>query len=339
MLRLWACCLLLSAGCAEGSEETAVTDDGAADLSVESTPDPPDVPLPDPPDPGPATPDVETADVGSDLPPEDTAEALDADPDPIEEVLAEDTLEPEDTPEQDTEVVEEPDVPEVVEPPPPLWLLSIDNGTHMLQKVDVLTGATTDLCKLTTTFSYPSLTFNRNNVLYASRSGTFLDTIDPCTCEVEPVGTYGGFGGVNGITSDQTVNLFGVASNEDELISILGTKGIASTVGALGVNFGTGGAAWSDTLGALYAINGNDDSLYTVDTMTGVATLVTPLSKSFGTVGIELHPANDVIYACTSDAVLRSIDPVTGTVTEIGPMDQKSSCTNLAAPWKPIPCL
>jgi hypothetical protein len=59
----------------------------------------------------------------------------------------------------------------------------------------------------------------------------------------------------------------------------------------------------------------------------------------FFTVGIEMHPSNGIIYACTDYAMLLAVDPVTGLVTEIGQMDQALSCTNLAAPWLPIPCL
>ena len=73
--------------------------------------------------------------------------------------------------------------------------------------------------------------------------------------------------------------------------------------------------------------------------MTGLATFQVTLSKNFGTVGIELLPANNVIYACSSEADLLSVDPNTGVVTTIGPMNQSGSCTNLAAPWQPVPCV
>ena len=102
---------------------------------------------------------------------------------------------------------------------------------------------------------------------------------------------------------------------------------------------GTGGTTWSDALNGLYAIDGTSDTLYTLDPKTGAATKVVKLDKDFGSVGMELHPANNVIYACTTDAILYWVDPKTGKVTPIGPIGQNSSCTNLAAPWGPVKCV
>jgi len=229
-----------------------------------------------------------------------------------------------------------------------LWLLSIDNGTDFLQRIDVATGEATNLCKLPSTgtiggiftnISYPSLTFSRTNTLFASRSGNSLDAINPCTCEVVPIGSYGGPSGVNGITSDFGAGLFGVAVNQDETIAIDPNNGIAEIVGALGFNFGSTGATWSEAESLLYAIDATTDGLYKISPETGAATFVTTLTKDFGTVGIEMHPANGKIYACSSDAHLLEVDPITGVVTDIGDMDQMGSCTNLAAPWAKVDCI
>jgi len=323
-------------------DTTVVDDTGESDGT-----EPEDVPSPDIPF---DVPPPNDADPGMDVPPDSSNGDVAAD------INLEDTTTPTDVPTADTS----PDVPltdtgvvtdtiEDTSPPmPSLWLLSIDNGSKQLQRVDVDTGIGTNLCKLkpasgigSVTASYPSLTFSRNNVLYASRSGASLDVIDPCTCEVTSVGSYGGFSGVNGITSNQATDLFGVSSTSDDLIGIDTSNGLGSVIGdGLQVDFGTGGATWSDFGKTLYAINGNDESLYTIHPITGVATLVVALSKPFGTVGIELHPYNGVIYACTDFNPLREIDPLTGIVTEKpNPMGQVSSCTNLAAPWKPVACL
>ena len=224
-------------------------------------------------------------------------------------------------------------------PPEPLFLLSINNTTDTLEKIDVETGMGTDLCALDISQGYPSLTFSRDNVLFASRGGTALDVIDPCTCEVTPVASYGGYSGVNGITSDQGLNLFGVASTQDEFINISTSAGLAQSVGPLGVDFGSSGATWSEADQTVYAINASDDALYEVAPDTGVATMIAPLSLPFGTVGIEMHPANGVLYACSSAAILLQVDTLTGEVTEIGHTGQEGSCSNLAAPWKSVPCL
>ena len=225
------------------------------------------------------------------------------------------------------------------EPLPPAWLLSIDNPSKMLQKVDIFTGETEDLCQLNTNNSYPSLTFSRANTLYASRSGQALDIIDPCTCEITPVGDYGVWTGVNGITADNGVDLRGIASTQDETIEIDTQDGMAGLIGALGINFGTTGATWTDEFDGMWAINGNDDWLYQVDVETGMASQHVQLNYNFGTVGIEISAFNGVIYACSSAGDLLSVDPDTGMVEIIGDMGNAGSCTNLAAPFEPVGCI
>ena len=222
---------------------------------------------------------------------------------------------------------------------PPQWLLSINNDTRFLQKVSIVDATTTDLCKLPVDTSYPSLTFSRDNQLFASAAGAGLDLIDPCTCEVTPIGSYGmGIGGVNGITSDQGIELFGIATIQDIAIAIDTNIGTATPLGPLGYNFGTGGATWSDALKALYAIDGASDYLFTIDPGTGMATQEVKLSLDFGSVGIELHPGNGVIYACSSSPDLYTVDPKTGDVVSIGQMAQ-ITCSNLAAPYAPVACI
>jgi hypothetical protein len=219
-----------------------------------------------------------------------------------------------------------------------LWLLTIDNSTHTLKKVDVATAATTDVCQLATTQVYPSLTFSRFNGLYGSMGGSTLHKIDPCTCAITTVGSYGAYSGVYGITADKMDNLFGVATTQDWLISVSTASGQGTGVGALGFDFTTSGGTWSDLDQTIFAINGGDDGLYAVDPTLGTATLLGALDYDFGTVGIELHPANGVIYACSTEAHLLAVD-LSGQVHDIGDMNQGGSCTNLAAPWLAIPCL
>ena len=227
------------------------------------------------------------------------------------------------------------------------WLLTVDNSTKTLQKVNVETAETIDVCVLNDGTpaggllampTYPSLTFSRFNGLYASQQGGSLDQIDPCTCEITPIGPYGDYSGIYGITSDEGDNLYGVATVQDWLVAISTDDGHGHGVGPLGYDFTTAGATWSDVNETLFAINGGTDGLYTIEPTTGVSTLLSALDYDFGTVGIELHPANGVIYACSSDAHLLSVD-LDGKVTDIGDMGQGGSCTNLAAPWMPVPCL
>lgn len=209
----------------------------------------------------------------------------------------------------------------------------------MLQKISTVDGTTVDLCKLSSNDSYPSLTFSRENLLYASRGGTALDVIDPCTCQVTQVGSYGGgLSGVNGITSDQGLGLYGQASTQDVLFSIDTGSGVGTIIGPLGVNFGTSGATWSDAIQDLYAIEGSTDMLYRVDHLTGKATMLVKLNYNFANVGIELHPGDGEIYACSSTNKLFKIDPKTGDVATVGTINQVT-CSNLAAPYKPVGCI
>jgi hypothetical protein len=265
---------------------------------------------------------TELGDVAAD----DTA-VEDIAPEPSDTGMAADVLEPLD--------ITEPDA----SPQVPLYLLSVNNSLKRLEKIDVQTGQGTVVCNLPSNTNYPSLTFSRDNVLFASYQGSTLHTIDPCTCAVQVVGPYGGFSGVNGITSDFGVNLFGVSHIQDEFISIDSNTGGGTSIGDLGVNFGYTGATWSDGDEMVYAIDALSDSLFKIDPETGLATFVAPLSLPMGTVGIEMHPDNGVLYACSDPAHLLSIDLVTGEVTDIGDMGQNTACNNLAAPWAPVPCL
>lgn len=230
------------------------------------------------------------------------------------------------------------------------YLVSIDHMANpsVLLKIDVATGAGKTVCALPNdvdAINFPSSTFSRSGVLFASNyQDARLDKIDPCTCQVTPVGPTG-FGGIPGITVNYGPGLYGIEVTLDILLDINTMTGKGTKLGDLGVDFETGGATWSDTLnngqGGLYAINGLTNSLYSLNAMTGAATLLAPISGvTFGSVGIEMHPANDVLYACTTDAILYKIDPMTGAATGIGTgMGHVSSCNNLAAPWMPVPCL
>lgn len=220
-----------------------------------------------------------------------------------------------------------------------VFLMSLDNGSRWLQRIDTATAKTTNVCQLPVNGAYPSLTFRRDNVLVGSFKGAGLDTIDPCTCKVKTIGSYGGATLVNGITSNHAQGLYGVSAGLQALIGINPQTGVGTTIGAgLGVSFGANGATWSDSTQNLIAINGKDDGLYAIDPITGKAALLAKLSKPFGSVGMERHPANDHIYACTDDKILRDVDPKTGAVVEIGAIAQSSACTNLAAPWVPFEC-
>ncbi|MBX3129642.1 MAG: hypothetical protein KF718_23195 [Polyangiaceae bacterium] len=232
----------------------------------------------------------------------------------------------------------------------PLYVVSIDHDASpsLLLKIDVQSGAGKIACTLPSgvdAVNYPSTTFTRNGLLFASNhEDSRLDRIDPCSCSVTPVGPTG-YQSIPGITANKTEGLFGIETVSDILIDLNPATGAGTQVGLLGVDFTTGGATWSDALnigqGGLYAINGATNQLYTLNPSSGAATALVAISGvTFGTVGVELHPSSGVLYACTNDAVLYSIDGLTGQATALGNgMGHVGACNNLAAPWKPVPCL
>ena len=319
---------LLDAGAGEGdvvmSDSLDPDDDaqgGAADVDASAGPDAPDTSgtSTDVLDDAGGLTDAGMGDVGPVTEVQDSEGA-------VEEVM--DTGSEDAAPSEDVEVA-----------PKPLYLLSVNNSQKTLEKIDIETGAGIDVCQLPPTSNYPSLTFSRDNILFGSRQGQYLDAIDPCTCEVTSVGSYNGFTGVNGITSDFGLNLFGVSHIQDVLITINSQSGAGTSVGPLGVNFGYTGATWSDEEQVIYAIDASSDGLFKISPESGEATFVAPLSLPMGTVGIEMHPDNGVLYACSDAAHLLSVDLITGEVTDIGDMGQNTACNNLAAPWKEVPCL
>jgi hypothetical protein len=227
------------------------------------------------------------------------------------------------------------------------WLISIDDTTSptRLLKIDTATGTGKALCSLKDPYNgqnYNSSTFGRDNALYASNAtASRIDIIHPCTCDVTVLGATG-MGPIPGITVDQGQDLFGIEVSQDVLVKISTLDGVAHSVGALGVDFGTAGATWSDAIQKVYAINGTTGRLHLVDPVNGAASQpgVQITGMTFGSVGVELHPANGTIYACTDDAVLYAIDPQSGKASAIGGgMGHGGACDNLAANWKQVPCV
>ena len=224
------------------------------------------------------------------------------------------------------------------------WLISIEDTSSptRLYKVDIDTGASTFLCALNTADNYNTSTFSRDGLLYAANANTNnLEVIDPCDCKRTVIGPTK-VSALPGITADQALGLYGLETNLDVLVSIDTMSGAATQIGPLGVNWGTGGLTWSDDLKDTYAINGTDDTLYVVDHLTGKATVLVKTDYNFNSVGVEWHPKTKEIYACSNSAELFQVDPKTGVVTTIGPMNYENKaahCDNLAAPWTPVQCV
>ena len=101
-------------------------------------------------------------------------------------------------------------------PPQPVrpWLLSVQNSTHQLLKVDIESGLWVSLCNLSVNDIYNSTTFGFDGTLYGSNAtDQTLDIIDPCTCEVTVIGPTNQ-GSIPGITAngEKIETLFGLST-------------------------------------------------------------------------------------------------------------------------------
>ena len=115
-------------------------------------------------------------------------------------------------------------------------------------------GTVTEICadielpaNLPANSNITSLTFNANT-LYASAQdvliGDTLLIIDPCTCVATEVGKYG-YSSVNGITSNEAQNMFGIAVTQDVILDIDPLTAASMVLQPLGANWGSTGLTWS----------------------------------------------------------------------------------------------
>lgn len=87
--------------------------------------------------------------------------------------------------------------------------------------------------------------------------------------------------------------------------------------------------------GTLYAIDTNLQQLLTVDKTTGQTLTIKSLSRPLGsTVGMDTDPATGILYVADGESSgtdkLYSLDPGTGTLTEIGPTGLANGLAGLA---------
>lgn len=225
-----------------------------------------------------------------------------------------------------------------------LWLIMIEDTSSptRLYKIDLQDGHATLLCALNTSDDYNTSTFGRDGTLYAANAvSKNLESIDPCTCARTVIGPTT-VAQLPGITADQGLGLYGLETAVDQLMTLNTMTGKATPVGALGIDWGTGGLTWSDDLKDTYAINGTDDRLYTINHVTGKASFLVQTNYNFGSVGVEWHPKTHEIFACSNPAELLQVAQKDGAVSVVGPMlleNKLAHCDNLAAPWVPVACV
>jgi hypothetical protein len=220
----------------------------------------------------------------------------------------------------------------------PLYLLHV-NGAKQLMHVSIVDASLKKICDLHPPAGssdmpggVPSLTFNRDDQLFAS-DGAALWQIALPSCEITKVGAYGnGISAVNGILPARDAGLFGISGKLNALIQIDPQTGQAQVIGELGQKWGAHGASWSDRDQTIYAINAADNKLYRVDPQSGKASeMATIEGVKFSSVGMDVHPGDGKICACTGNDTLYEIE-LDGHARAVGNAGW-GGCADLGAPF------
>jgi hypothetical protein len=198
-------------------------------------------------------------------------------------------------------------------------------------------GALTDVGPLNdgaaTNYSVTGLAFDPNTgLLYGSTgavTGTKLLTINPATATVTVVGSYNaGTASMTDLAFDSSGNLFGISSSGGaNLYSINKITGQATVVGPSGVGFTEGGGLAISSTGVYYgspipADYGTYDSI--TGAYTNIATPASPVGAGGSYAALAFDGSTlygDNLKPGTGGGAthLVTIDPTTGTVTDIGP--------------------
>jgi hypothetical protein len=205
-----------------------------------------------------------------------------------------------------------------------LYVLNPATGSSLL---DV--GPLNDVSGLN--YAVTGLAFSpTTGVLYGSTggvSGTKLLTINPATGSVSVVGSFNaGSATMTDLAFDQSGNLFGIASSGGaNLYSINSGTGQATVIGASGVSFTEGGGLAISSGGVFYGapIPGEYG---TYNSTTGVYAHIAVPATPVGSGGSYAALAFDgsTLYGdnlkpgSSGASHLVTIDPTTGTVTDIG---------------------
>jgi hypothetical protein len=195
-------------------------------------------------------------------------------------------------------------------------------------------------------YSVTGLAFDPiSGLLYGStggKSGTQLLTINPATARVTVVGSFNaGTASMTDLAFDPSDNLYGISSSGGaNLYSVNKVTGAATEIGASGLSFTEGGGLAISSGGVFYAapIPGEYG---TYDPTTGAYThIATPATPAGGGTYGALAFAGNTLYgdnlapgtAGGRVTHLVTIDPTTGTVTDIGPSITDLDAVAVAVP-------
>ena len=164
-------------------------------------------------------------------------------------------------------------------------LVGVEYGTNNIYFVDGTTGAahkygtlTGDIYALETNPVVTGIAYDKTlDKGYVSTSAGFY-TFDS-GFNTTFIGAMNNAGVMIGIAVDNNGNVYGIDLTDDQLYSIDTTTGVASAIGALGMDIGYAQDLGSDTAtgdlyGALYKSDGTESGLYSIDKTSGAATLI-----------------------------------------------------------------
>lgn len=231
------------------------------------------------------------------------------------------------------------------------WLLTsdvIDDGVRLL-RIDLSegqVGQTSVICSdITLPQGVPQLRFTSlaflDNILYAVR-GNFLMTVDPCGCDAALVGTFPNGYSIAGIAVNSDDLMYAIEAGNNALIEIDPNDASTQVITNFNFDVGNHGLTWSNAeLNELYFIEANTDTLRVLDgSDPSIEKSQANLSFDFTSVGAEMHPGDEVLYACSGTDELYSIDIQSGQVDVVAPMQGFSPpCGAIGAPWGPVECI
>lgn len=219
-------------------------------------------------------------------------------------------------------------------------LVTIDdlsNPTRLL-RIDIGTGAATEMCTLPAASAYDSITFATDGTLYAHNiAQNRIETINPCNCGFQIAGATGA-GPLEITTDGDGDGLVGIDIALDAFSTVNPTTGLSTVVGPLGIPVSVAGLAWDHGADTPIMIDTTTNALYAIDRATGLATHVAALSQELSAAGMDVLAPTDELFVCAADTLLR-IDTATGLAVEVGSLGITTNCHNLAAPPVAIACL
>jgi len=143
--------------------------------------------------------------------------------------------------------------------------------------------------------------------------------LDACTGVLTPIGKTG-VGNMCGISFGPNGDLFGLDTDNDQLIKIDPTSGKGVAIGPLDFNLGNCGLAYDCSTDTLYGANATTDRIYRLDPKTGKTLSWMDTQVPFQSVGLEFDPRTGLLFASTGYA-LYTVDPKDGTTQSIGPFN------------------